>query len=87
VRKGHITQVTDVLLIRDAPDLARNILKLIRQIFRFAVDRDVIEFEPSASLRITKITKAPTERDRTLNDVEIRVLARQLPDAGLMKST
>jgi integrase len=55
--------------------------------FRFAVDRDVIEFDPTASLRITKITTVPTERDRTLSDVEIRALARQLPDAHLLIST
>jgi integrase len=87
VRKGHITQVTDALLVRGVAHLARNILKLIRQMFRFAVDRDVIEFDPTASLRITKITTTPTERDRTLSDVEIRALARQLPDAHLLIST
>ncbi len=87
VRKGHITQVTDALLVRGVAHLARNILKLIRQMFRFAVDRDVIEFDPTASLRITKITTVPTERDRILSDVEIRALARQLPDAHLLIST
>lgn len=87
VRKGHITEVTDALLVRGVAHLARNILKLIRQMFRFAVDRDVIEFDPTASLRITKITTIPTERDRTLSDAEIRALARQLPDAHLLIST
>ena len=70
VRKGHITQVTDALLVRGVAHLARNILKLIRQMFRFAVDRDMIEFDPTASLRITKITTVPTERDRTLSKVD-----------------
>jgi integrase len=87
VRKGHITQVTDALMVRGVAHLARNILKLMRQMLRFAVDRDIIEFEPTASLRITKITTVPTERDRTLTDVEIRALARQMPDAHLLIST
>lgn len=87
VRKGHITQVTDALLVRGVAHLARNILKLMRQMFRFAVDRDVIEFDPTASLGITKTTTKPTERDRTLSKVEIRALARQLPDAHLLMST
>jgi integrase len=87
VRKGHITQVTDTLLVRGVAHLARNILKLMRQMFRFAVDRDVIEFDPTASIGITKTTTKPTERDRTLSDIEIRALARQLPDANLLKST
>jgi hypothetical protein len=64
VRKGHITQVIDQLLVRGVVHLARNILKLMRQMFRFAVDRDVIEFDPTASLGITKTTTKPTERDR-----------------------
>ena len=87
VRKGHITQVTDALLVRGVAHLARNILKLMRQMFRFAVDRDVIEFDPTASLGITKTTTKPTERDRILSKVEIRALARQLPDAHLLMST
>jgi len=87
VRKGHITQVTDALLVRGVAHLARNILKLMRQMFRFAVDRDVIEFDPTASLSITKTTTKPTERDRVLTEVEIRALARQLPEAHLLKST
>ena len=87
VRKGHITQVTDPLLVRGVAHLARNILKLMRQMFRFAVDRGVIDFDPTASLGITKTTTKPTERDRILSDIEIRALARQLPDANLLKST
>lgn len=87
VRKGHITQVTDALLVRGVAHLARNILKLMRQMFRFAVDRDIIEFDPTASLSVTKTTTKPTERDRILSEVEIRALARQLPDANLLKST
>jgi len=87
VRKGHITQVTDLLKQRGVNHLARNILKLMRQMFRFAVDRDIIEFDPTASLSVTKTTTKPTERDRILNELEIRALARQLPDAGLLKST
>jgi integrase len=51
------------------------------------VTSDFIEFDPSASLGITKMTTKPTERDRTLSELEIRALARQLPDANLLKST
>jgi len=87
VRKGHITQVTDILKQRDAVHTARNILKLMRQMFRFAVDRDIIEFDPTANLSVTKTTTKPTERDRTLSEIEIRALARQMPDANLLKST
>lgn len=87
VRKGHISLVIDKLKQRRVDHLARNILKLMRQMFRFAVDRDIIEHDPTAKLSITKTTTKPTERDRTLTEIEIRALARQLPDANLLKST
>ena len=87
VRKGHVSLLIGALKKRGVDHLARNLLKLIRQMFRFAVTYDLIEFEPTASLSIAKMTTAPTERDRTLVDAEIRSLARQLPDAGLLKAT
>lgn len=87
VRKGHVALVIDKLKQRNVNHLARNLLKLMRQMFRFAVTRDLIEFDPTASLSVAKMTTKPTERDRTLDELEIRALARQLPDANLLKST
>lgn len=87
IRKSHITEVTDQLKVRGATHLARNLLKLMRQMFRFAVDRDIIEFDPTASFSVTKTTTKPTERDRVLNDDEIRLLKIKMPDAGFMPST
>lgn len=87
VRKGHITEVTDKLKQRGVNHLARNLLKLMRQMFRFAVDRDIIEFDPTASLSVTKTTTKPTERDRILSEDEIRLLKAKMPDAHFMQST
>ncbi len=87
VRKGNVSLLIGKLKKRGVNHLARNLLKLMRQMFRFAVTYDLIEFDPTASLSIAKMTTTPTERERTLSDAEIRALARQLPDAGLMKST
>lgn len=87
VKKGHIALVIDNLKQRGVDHLARNLLKLIRQMFRFAVTRDIIEFDPTASLSIAKMTTKPVERDRILSENEIMELARQIPDAGLLQST
>jgi integrase len=87
VRKGHISLIIGELKQRGAEQLARNLLKLIRQMFRFAVTYDLIEFDPTASLSIAKMTTKATERDRVLSEPEIRALSRQLPDANLMPST
>jgi integrase len=59
----------------------------MRQLFKFAVDRDIIEFDPTASLSVSKVTTKSTERDRVLSEDEIRLLKRNMPAAGFMPST
>lgn len=86
VRKGHVTAVTDALLTRGVARMAKLIFSLMRQMFRFAVDRDIIEFEPTAAIRKTKIGGKDTERDRVLSEEEIRALVYQLPNAGMSYS-
>lgn len=87
VTKGHIVAVVNKLKKRRVKHLARNVLKLMRQMFRFAVNNDKIEKEPTATLKIAATTTAPTERERVLSELEIRALARQMPDAHLVKTT
>ncbi|MCB4797075.1 site-specific integrase [Pseudomonas sp. NP21570] len=87
VKKGHITEVTDALLARGVNRMAKLIFSLMRQMFRFAVDRDLIEHDPSASIRKAKIGGKDVERDRVLTDDEIRDLHKKMPDAGLLLST
>jgi integrase len=86
VRKGHVTAVTDALLARGVARMAKLIFALVRQMFRFAVDRDILEFDPTASIRKAKIGGKDTERDRVLSEDEIRALVRQLPEAELSEA-
>ena len=87
VRKGHITELTNALLLRGVNRMAKLILSLVRQMFRFAVDRDIIEFNPTASIRKAKIGGKSVERDRVLSEDEIRELYRKLPATHLIPST
>jgi len=87
VRKGHITEVTDNIKQRGSSSTARNVLKLVRQLFTFAVNRDIIEFSPAAALGVSKTTTKNSERDRVLSQDEITQLYSKLPDARLMVST
>ena len=87
IRKGHVTGVTDSLLARGVPRMAKLIFSLIRQMFRFAVDRDIIEADPTASIRKAKIGGKDVERDRVLSEDEVRQLAQQTPSAGLTQTT
>lgn len=87
VRKGHVTGVTDALLAAGKQRTAKVCLSLMRQMFRYAVDRDVLEFDPTAALRKAAVGGKDVERDRVLTDDEIRALHRILPAANLKKST
>lgn len=87
IRKGHITEITDALLARGVTRMAKLVFSQVRQMFRYAVDRDVIEFEPTANIRKAKIGGKDTERDRVLSEDEIKILSSQLPKAGLLDTT
>jgi integrase len=87
VSKGHITEVTDALLARGVNRMAKMIFSLMRQMFRFAVDRDLIDHDPTASIRKAKIGGKDVERDRVLSEEEIRALARLAPQAGLLPAS
>lgn len=87
IRKSDITDVTDALLSRGVIRMAKLIFSLMRQMFRFAVDRELIESDPTASIRKARIGGSDTERDRVLSDDEIKQLSRNAAEAGLMRST
>jgi integrase len=87
VRKGHITEVTDKLLATGKERTAKVAFSQMRQMFRFAVDRDILEIDPTANIRKAKIGGKDTERDRVLSEVEIRELSGKIAGARLLPST
>lgn len=87
VRKVHVINVIDTLLARGVNRMTKLILSLMRQMFRFAQDRDIIENDPTSSIRKAKIGGKDTVRDRVLSDSEIRALKSQLPSARLLNTT
>lgn len=87
VTKSHISLIIGKMKIRGAPHTARNLIILVRQMFRFAVSHDLIDADPTARIDITKMTTKASERDRVLSESEIKALARQMPDANLNPAT
>ena len=83
VRKGHVMAVVDKVKGRGVPRMARVIFSLIRQMMRFAVDRDLLESDPTAAIRKEKAVGKDDERDRVLSEDEIKQLATKLPGARL----
>lgn len=86
VRKGHIAEITDRLLQRGVNRMAKVVLSLIRQMFRFAVSRDLLESDPTALLSKKSIGGANVERDRVLDEDEIKELAKKLPTANVAET-
>lgn len=87
IKKGHIIEVTDALLTRKVQRMARVIFSLLRQMFRFALDRDLIEQDPTATIRKARVFGKDNERERVLTEEEIKLLSQALPNAGLLLTT
>jgi len=87
VTKAHIATMTDSCLTRGSDRMAKVVLSLIRQMFRFAQDRDIIQLDPTATIRKNKIGKPDTPRERFLSEDEIQELAKKIEVAGLALPT
>lgn len=83
VKKSHVISVVDTLLERKVDRTAKIALSLMRQMFRFALDRDIVEADPTATIRKAKIGKPDIQRDRVLSEDEIKKLYSQLPSAHM----
>lgn len=83
IRKSHIIKILNDIQERGVKRMAKMMLSLMRQMFRFAVDQDIIENDPTASIRKEKIGGRDTIRDRVLTEGEIKQLAELLPKSGI----
>lgn len=85
--KELVMQVIDNLLKKNIDRTAKLTLSLLRQMFRFALERGIIQNDPTALIRKSKIGKPEKPRDRFLSELEILGLAKAIPDANLNQST
>lgn len=83
IRKAHIVQIINDIQARGVGRMTKLMLSQIRQMFRFAVDQDIIENDPTASIRKDKVGGRETIRDRVLSETEIKKLHYLLPQSGL----
>jgi integrase len=87
VTKSHIATIIDSCLARGSDRMAKVVLSLVRQMFRFAQDRDIVQIDPTASIRENKVGKPDIERDRVLSEIEIKELTKKIEDANLNEAT
>ena len=83
IKRKDIVRLLDKIMDRDAPTAANRNLQLLRQIFRFAIQRDMIETSPCEAIDYPAKEKP---RDRVLDDAELRVFLTQLSEVGLSRT-
>lgn len=83
IKKGDITRVTDAILERGVSRTAKVVLSYMRQMFRFAVVRDMIDSDPTSAISKKSIGGADIECDRTLSPAEIQQLDTAMSQSKL----
>lgn len=81
IRRAHIIQIIDEVKARGAPRIAGILLSEMRQMFTFAVDREILTGDPTAGMKKSKFGGSANERDRALTEDEIKQLAKSVPKA------
>ena len=82
VKRAHIQEIVDNVTMRGVVRMNKAVLAAMRQMFNFAVDREIIEADPTARIKKASLGK-DTERDRVLSSQEIIELFKKMPMSGL----
>jgi integrase len=87
VRKPDVFAILDNQKAAGQLRTANVLLADLKQLFRFAADREIIEASPIETIRKEKVGGADTARTRFLSETEIRALFNLIPSARLSKRT
>ena len=85
VKRAHIQEIVDNVTMRGVVRMNKAVLSAMRQMFNFAVDREIIEVDPTARIKKASLGK-DNERDRVLSTQEIIDLMVKLPMSGLSET-
>ncbi len=86
IRRPDVIKILDKVKQRGVSVMTRNMLGDIRQMFNYALLREYILIDPTFGLKRDTWGKK-TERDRFLDEDEIKMLAAKLPVSGVSKSS
>jgi len=80
VTKRDVTLLLEGIVDRGAPAMSNQVLKIVRKMFNFAVERDILKHTPCTGV---KALAPNTRRERTLSEGEIRTLWGSMQSAGI----
>jgi integrase len=86
VTRAHIQQIMDAMMARGVTRMTKRVLSDMRQMFGFALDRELIAADPTARIKKAKLGQ-DGERDRALTEAEVTALLKMLPNSGLIHAS
>jgi integrase len=87
VRKPDLLAILDSVKAEGKLRTSNMLLADLKQMFRFAAEREVIEHSPIELIKKRKVGGNDVKRDRFLSSDELKALVKQLPAARLHKRT
>ncbi|MGF6601439.1 integrase [Paraburkholderia sp. GAS448] len=87
VKRADLMAILDGVKARGAARLANRILAELRQMFGFALVREIVTADPTAGIEKRHVGGREDTRERTLPESEIRALPGVLAASGLQQST
>lgn len=87
VRKPDLLAILDRVKAEGKLRTTNMLLADLKQMFRFAAEREIIEHSPIELISKRKVGGKDVKRDRFLSSDELRALVRQMPAARLNKRT
>ncbi len=80
ITKRHINLLLESIVDRGAPIMANNTFKIVRRMFNYAVEKDILVYSPAMGL---KMQSPKVRRERTLSETEISTLWSSLGTATM----
>ncbi len=84
IKRRDVIELIDKIMDRGSPMMANSTLRLIKQVFKFGVQRDIIDASPA--IAIDKPAK-DKPRDRVLSEDEIRIFWNGLDECSMSENT
>lgn len=87
IKRTDVMAIIDNARKRGIKVTLNKLLQLMRQMFWFALVREIVKVDPTAGIEKKDAGGKAGERTRTLAEDEIRLLAGLLPNSGVVPST
>jgi len=84
IEKRDVIDLLEKIISRPAPAMANNTFQIIRKMFNWAVEQDILKISPCIAIK--KLPAPKNERDRVLSEAEIKTLMASLDRTDLNMS-